>query len=507
MKQTWLKSAMLAGTALLVACEVGPDYNPPPVAAPIAYKEGANWSPANPEDAIDRGAWWSIYHDPVLDNLERQIDISNQNLKEAEAAWRAARAGVEETRAQLFPTVSADSSAIRAGGGSNVTKGRPITTYDLSAGASWVPDIWGKIRREVESSEATAQASAADLALARLTAQAELATDYYSLRGQDELKYLLDATTVADERALKIVENQYKAGVAAQADVLTARTQLESVQAQDINTGVLRTQFEHAIAVLIGKPPAELTIVPAPLAEKVPVVPAGVPSALLQRRPDIAAAEREMASANAEIGVAVAAYYPDLSLAASYGFTAPIIGQLIQAPNTLWSFGPSLAETVFDAGLRDAQVEAARATYDEQVAAYRQAVLTGFQQVEDELSALRVLQDQAKMETSVVNDAKKAEQLTMNQYRAGTVPYSSVLTAQVTTLSNEQTALTVRQNRFVASIALIEALGGGWDVSQLPVGDGEMPVNPAPNNSSDNKAATTVNIINGDNPDKRDASK
>jgi NodT family efflux transporter outer membrane factor (OMF) lipoprotein len=460
-----IKLALLAGIVTLAACEVGPDYAPPAVDAPPAYKEAGDWQKAQPNDAIDRGAWWSIYNDPVLDNLEKQIDISNQNLKAAEAAWREARAVVEESRSQLFPTVTLNGAGTRTGGG--VTKPGPVNSFDLSAGASWVPDLWGRIRRTIESNIASAQASEADLALARLSAQAELATDYFSLRSQDELKYLLDLTVVADQKALQIVKNQYKAGVAAQADVLTAQTELESVQAQDINTGVLRAQLEHAIAVLAGKPPSEVSLVPAPLAENIPVVPPGVPSALLERRPDIAAAERQMAAANAQIGVAIAAYYPDLTLSASYGFISPMLGSLVQAPNSLWSFGPSLTETVFDAGLRAAQVEAARAAYDETVATYRQTVLTGFQQVEDELAALHILEQQAVVEEQTVGDAKKAEKLVLNQYQAGTVPYSSVLTAQIATLTNQQAALTVRENRFIASVALIEALGGGWNVLQL----------------------------------------
>lgn len=515
MKRRWLNSTALSVLILLTACEVGPDYAPPSVDAPPAYKEIGKWQPANPEEGIDRGSWWSIYKDPVLDNLEKQVEISNQNLVAAEAAWRAARAQVGESRATLFPTVSTNSSGTRNGGGS--FKNGPITTYNLSAGTNWVPDLWGRIRRTIESDIANAQASAADLALARLSAQAELATDYFSLRGQDELKYLLDATIAADKRALKIVQNQYNAGIVAQADVLTAKTQLENVQAQDINTGVLRTQLEHAIAVLVGKPPAEVAIVPAPLAEKVPVVPAGVPSALLERRPDIAASERLMAAANAQVGVAISAWFPDLTLSASYGYTGVQLGSLISAPNSLWSFGPAIAETLLDWGARQAKIEQTEATYDETVATYRQTVLTGFQQVEDQLSALRVLQDQAKVEKQVVTDARKAEQLVLNQYKAGTVPYSSVLTAQTARLSNEQIALTVRQNRFIASVSLIEALGGGWDVSQLPTGDGELPpkpntetkpvseVQPAPNpqpvpgdqsNDSDNAtpSGTTSNI-------------
>ncbi len=488
MTRSGLKYVLLTGIVMLAACEVGPDYVPPPVTVPQAYKESGNWLPAQPNDAIDRGAWWSLYNDPILDNLEKQIDISNQNLKAAEASWRQTRAVVEEARSGLFPTLALSGAGTRNGGGS--VKTGVANTFDLSAGASWVPDLWGRIRRTVEGDIASAQASEADLALARLSAQAELATDYFTMRAQDDLKHLLDVTVANDKKALQIVKNQYEAGVAAKADVLSSQTQLESVQAQDINVGVQRAQMEHAIAVLTGRPPAELSLTEAPLAKNVPVVPTGLPSTLLERRPDIASAERQMASANAQIGVAVAAWYPDLTLAASYGFAGPVLGSLVQAPNSLWSLGPSITETFFNGGAREAQIEAANAAYDQSVATYRQSVLTGFQQVEDELSALRILQQQAQVEEQVVADAHKAEQLVLNQYKAGTVPFSSVLTAETASLTNEQSALTVRQNRFVASVALIEALGGGWSVSQLSTDHAPVP-KPAPvetpvNNSSSN---------------------
>jgi NodT family efflux transporter outer membrane factor (OMF) lipoprotein len=474
----WLsKKTVLVICSLLTACEVGPDYSPPPVEAPKAYKETGNWAPAKPNDAVNRGPWWSIYDDPVLDNLEQQIDISNQNLKAAEAAYRNARALIDESRSQLFPTVDLNGSGTRSGGGSKQSP--TVTAYNQSVGASWVPDLWGRIRRQVESDVANAQVSEADLALARLSAQSDLATDYFGLRAQDELRKLLNDTVAKDRKALQIVKNQYDAGIVAKADVLTAQTQLENVQAQAINSEVLRAQLEHAIAVLIGKPPAAVTLAVAPLAQKIPAPTAGLPSELLERRPDIAASERQVAVANAQIGVAVSAWFPTLTLSGSYGSSAVQLANLFAAPYTLWSFGPALAETVFDAGLREAQIEAAHATYDQTVANYRQTVLTGFQQVEDELSTLRILSEQAKIEKQVVADARKSEQLTLNQYKEGTVPYSSVLTAQIATLTNEQTALTVRQNRFTASVALVEALGGGWTTSQLTTND-QPKVEPSP---------------------------
>ena len=462
----------------LTGCEVGPDYKPPAVETPVSYKEIGKWQEAVPEDAIDRGAWWKIFEDPVLDELEKQIDISNQTLKAAEAAYRQERAIVEEARAGYFPTVSATGGLTRTGAGtgpggaltdaSGITttttgKGAALNSYNLSIGASWVPDLWGRISRTVESDLATAEASEADLALARLSAEANLATDYFSLRAQDELEHLLEVTVVNDKRSFDIVNNQYKEGVAAKADVLTAQTQLESVQASEINANVQRSLLEHAIAILVGKPPAEVAIAAAPLAKVVPSVPTGVPSTLLERRPDIAAAERSMAAASASIGVAVAAYYPDLTLSASYGYSSIELGKLISSPNSLWTLGPTLADTLFDAGLREAQVEAAHAGYEQTVANYRQTVLTGFQQVEDDLASLHYLSQQSSVETSVVADARSAEKLVLNQYKAGIVPYSSVIAAENTTLINVETELTVRQNLFAASIGLIQALGGGLD--------------------------------------------
>ncbi|HLI12318.1 MAG TPA: efflux transporter outer membrane subunit [Alphaproteobacteria bacterium] len=492
MPRRWAKAATtarvaaLAGTALLAACTVGPDYHRAPVIIPAAYKEQDGWKPSHPQDMVNRGPWWSIYDDPVLDGLERQVAISNQNLKASEAAYREARAVVQAARAGFFPVVSFNTSVQRlqrqgsSSGGfvssnGTVTQGRSAssgqTQFNLSPGATWDLDVWGRIRRTVESDVASAQVSAADLVSARLSAQALLATDYFELRAADELKRLLDDAVVAYTQSLQITQNQYKAGVASRADVVTAETQLKNTQAQAINVGVQRAQLEHAIAVLIGKPASSFSLAPAPLATEVPVVPPGVPSTLLERRPDIAAAERQMAAANAQIGVAIAAFYPDITLSASYSATASTFAGLFQAANGIWAFGPSLAQTLLDGGLRSAQVEEARATYDQTVANYRETVLTGFQQVEDELAALRILEQQAAVQADAVRSAREAERLTLNQYRAGTVAYTSVIVAQTTALADEQTALAIRQNRLVASVALIEALGGGWDASQLPTRD------------------------------------
>jgi NodT family efflux transporter outer membrane factor (OMF) lipoprotein len=481
------------GACSLAGCAVGPDYEKPDAPIPAAFKEQSGWKASEPADALDRGPWWSIYKDPVLDGLEKKIDISNQTLKESEAAYRQARAIVDQARASFFPTITGDFSQTRSQSGSGGAGGGLVTAggflsragaarnqYTLSAGASWAPDIWGKIRRTVESDVANAQASAAELAGARLSAQATLAIDYFDLRTQEELKRLLDTTVEDYKRSFEIAQNQYNAGVAAKADVLSAQTQLMNAQAAAINSGVLRAQLEHAIAVLIGEPPAKFSIAIGPIPSSVPVVPAGVPSTLLERRPDIAAAERRMAAANAEIGVAISSYFPDLTLTGSYGYTSSEIGNLLTTPTRFWSFGPALAETVFDAGLRGAQVEQARATYDQAVATYRQTVLAGFQQVEDELSDLRILAQQAAVEAQVVKTAQEAARLTLNQYKAGTVPYSSVITAQATALGTEETALNVLENRLTASVTLIEAVGGGWNTGKLPdrdqVEDSDTPI-------------------------------
>jgi len=491
--------ASLALSLLLTSCSVGPDYKKPDAPTATQFKEQAGWKAGDPQDEVDRGAWWSIYKDPTLDDLEKQIDISNQTLKQSEAAYRQARAVVDQARASFFPTVTGSGSAQRsyegpgarssgtsfstgaAGAGATTTVvgttldrrgGTAFDSFSSSLGASWDLDVWGKIRRTVESDIATAQASAADLASARLSAQSTLASDYFQLRYQEELKRLLETTASDYTRSLEITQNQYNVGVAAKADVLTAQTQLLNTQASAINAGVLRATLEHAIAVLVGKPPGDFSIAPSKaLTGTVPVVPVGLPSTLLERRPDIAAAERTMAASNAQIGVAIAAYFPDITLTGSYGSSASEFANLFASPTSIWSAGGSVAETLLDFGARSAQVEQARAMFDQNVASYRQTVLTGFQQVEDELATLRILQQQAVVEVDAVKTAQEAERLTLNQYKAGTVPYSSVITAQAAALQAEQTALTVTENQLTASVTLVEAIGGGWDASKLPRSD------------------------------------
>ena len=491
------QASWLLAAAVLAGCAVGPNYHRPSTPVPQRFKEAQGWKPAEPKEAASGTDWWSVYGDAVLDGLEKQIDISNQTLKAAEASWREAEAVVSGAKAELFPTVGVSGSATRTKGlgttvggttttttpgstgtGTTTTGGgtttaivpmtsHPVNNFNATADASWAPDIWGKIRRTIESDVASAQASDADLAAARLSAQGTLATDYIELRVTDEMKQLLDQTVAAYQRSLDITQNQYKSGIVAKADVITAETQLEGAQSQQISVGVMRGQLEHAIAVLVGKPPADFAIEPATFGTAVPVAPTGIPSALLERRPDVAAAERTMASANAQIGVAIAAYFPDLTLTGAYGFSSSVLPGLIRAPNNIWSFGGTIADTVLDFGARSAAVRQARAAYDVAVANYRQTVLTAFQQVEDQLVALRILEQQYAVQDRTVKSANEAVRLTINEYRAGIVAYTSVVTAQATALADAQTLLTIRQNRLTASVALIQALGGGWDTALL----------------------------------------
>ncbi|HYB32556.1 MAG TPA: efflux transporter outer membrane subunit [Steroidobacteraceae bacterium] len=477
-----LLAAALAAAALLSGCAVGPNYHRPSAPVPQHYKEAEGWKPAEPREAASGTDWWSVYDDATLDQLEKQIDISNQTLKQAEAAWRESMAIVSQARAGLFPTINLSAAATRSGGpgaspssaaaaaaggvAAPVTS-HPTNNFQLGGNASWTLDIWGKIRRTIESDVANAQASEADLAAARLSAQATLATDYIELRVADEQKRLLDQTVEAYQRSLSITENQYKVGVVAKTDVITAQTQLEGAESQQIAVGVTRATLEHAIAVLIGKPPADFSLPAATLGAAVPVVPTGVPSSLLERRPDVAAAERSMAAMNAQIGVAMAAYFPSLTLSGSYGFASNVVSSLVKSSNNIWSFGGSASDTLLDFGARPAQVRQARAAYDAAVASYRQTVLTAFQQVEDELATLRILEQQYDVQDHATQSANLAAQLTLNQYKAGTVAYTAVVTAQAIALADAQTLLTIRQNRMTASVALIEALGGGWEAGTL----------------------------------------
>ena len=471
----WKAWAGFSGAILAVvpaACSVGPDYLRPPAPEPAAYKELKGWKRATPRDDIDRGPWWSVFRDTKLDSFEPQVEISNQNVAAAEAAYRQTLAVIKEAQAGLFPTVTVSYNETRShfgprAIGNALGTGVTRTVFTLAANGTWDLDVWGKIRRTVESDVAGAQVFAADLANAKLSAQSLLATAYYNLRAADALQALLNQTVAYYKKTLAITKNQYAAGTVSQADVATALTQVLTTQAQAINVGIMRAQFEHAIAALMGKPPAELTIAPTPLGYKLPDIPVSVPSTLLERRPDIAAAERMMQQENALIGAAVALFYPDISLSGMFGYTGTG-GLFISLANEFLRFSATATQTIFNAGLFSAQVEAALATYDQSVATYRQTVLTAFQQVEDQLAAIRILARQQKVADEAVKAAQEEVDVLLKQYQAGTVAFTAVVVAQATLLTNEESALTVRQNRFLAAVALIQALGGGWDSGALP---------------------------------------
>ena len=466
--------AAAIATAVTLSCAVGPNYHRPAASVPQHFKEADGWKPAQPREAASGTNWWSVYEDATLDELEKQIDVSNQTLKASEAAWRQAVALVSQTRAGLLPTVGVTAAATRSGGrgaggaaAGTAVVSHPSNQFQLTGSASWDIDVWGKIRRTLESNVASAQASEAVLAAARLSAQATLASDYIELRIADEQQQLLDETVEAFKRSLQITQNQYTVGVVAKADVITAQTQLQGAQSQQLAIGVTRATLEHAIAVLIGKAPADFSLAAATLGTTVPVAPTGVPSTLLERRPDVAEAERRMAAANAQIGIAVAAYFPDLTLSGSYGFASNVVAGLVRAPNNLWSVGAAASDALLDFGARPAQVRQARAGYDIAVANYRQTVLTAFQQVEDELATLRILEEQYQVQDETVKSANLAAQLMLNQYKAGIVAYTAVVTAQTIALNDAQTLLSIRQSRLTASVALIQALGGGWTATSL----------------------------------------
>jgi len=470
LKRARLLPLLLLGCTL-GACMVGPSYQRP--AAPITptYKEAEGWAPANPSDAADRRDWWTVFDDATLDDLEQRVEVSNQNLKAAEAAYRQAEALVSQQRAALFPTIGLTGSADRSGGGGSAigsggSQGRTGNSFRVGASGSWEPDVWGRIRRTIENAKAGAQASAADLANARLSAQTSLALDYIQLRQLDAQKRLLDATVDAYARSLTVTQNKYNAGVVARSDVLSAQTQLINAQASNTDLVQQRARLEHAIAILTGRAPAEVTIAPADWTLKVPGIPAGVPSTLLERRPDIAAAERRAAAANAEIGVATAAYFPSLTLTGQGGYASSELGQLFSASSSFWSIGASVAETVFDAGARKAQVRQARAAYDQAVATYRQAVLTGLGQVEDNLAAQRVLATEQTQRDAALAAATQNERIVANQYNAGQVDYTAVVVAQTAALGAQQTALQNQANQLAAAVDLISALGGGWTTAQ-----------------------------------------
>ena len=460
-----LAAGLCAG---LAGCAIGPNYHRPAAPPAAAFKAARGWQPAEPAPIVP-SAWWSVYHDPVLDRLERQVEINNQTLKAAVAAYYAAREAAGVTRGSLFPSVGLSGSQTRSGGGAatQFTFGGARTANQAGGTASWDVDLWGKLRRELESANASAQASAADVAAARLSAQTTLAQDYFQLRAAEQQLRLLKTLVADDQASLRIAQNRVNAGVTTLADVYAARTQLESTQAQEDTALLNRATLEHAIAVLIGRAPDALSLAQGHLAAQVPVVPAGVPSQLLLRRPDIAAAERAMASANAQIGVAEAAWFPSLTLSGSYAFDSAALTGLIRASNAVWSYGPQIALNLFNGGATLAQTREARASYDQTVAQYRGTVLGAFQQVEDDLASLHFLAAEYAEELRAVADAKRSEALTLNQYKAGVADYASVLTAQVARLNAEITAVNLQSERLTSSAGLIDALGGGWTSRSL----------------------------------------
>jgi NodT family efflux transporter outer membrane factor (OMF) lipoprotein len=458
--------ALVAAT-LLSACAVGPDYVRPALPVPDAYKEGGDWKPADPRPAASGLAWWQAYGDPVLDGLEADAERANQSIRQAEAAYRQAKALADADRAGLFPSLALDAGAQRAR--TNTSGIKVGNGYSVGLAASWEPDLWGGLRRQVEAGDAGAQAGQDDLAAARLSIQTTLAQDYLQLRVADQQRDLYAATIEAYGKALRLARAQHDAGVALQSDVALAEAQLAQAQAAAVDLQAARAQLEHAIAVLTGRAPAQFALpaVPAnqPLSLKMPATPAGLPSALLEHRPDIAAAERRAAVANAGIGAARAAYFPQLTLSASGGFSAAALGNLFDAPARVWSLGAALAQTLFDGGLRRARTAQAEAAYDVAAAQYKQTVLGAFQQVEDQLALLRLLDQEATLQDQAVRASQQAERLALAQYRAGTASYLGVVTAQTLSLTDQRSAVQLRGRLVAASIALVAATGGGWSAS------------------------------------------
>jgi NodT family efflux transporter outer membrane factor (OMF) lipoprotein len=471
---------------LLAGCTVGPKYHTPTAETPAAYKEltpadyknTEGWKVAQPKDDALRGKWWEMFSDPQLNALEEKVNVSNQNIAAAAASFFAARALVKEARSQLFPRVAANpaitvqrpSSTLSSGkgGGSTSSSTSTYADYTLPFDATWQPDLFGRIRNTIKSAAYGAQASAADLENTRLTVQADVAADYFQLRGQDALKQLLDSTVVDFQQTLDLTRARYETGIDSEEAVAQAETQLEATQAQDAALGAQRAQLEHALAMLTGQPASTFSIPIEPLKSNPPAIPFGVPSQLLERRPDIAAAERLVAQANAQIGIARAAYFPTVTLSAAAGLESTVIASWFTWPSRFFSIGPAAAETIFDAGLRRATMEQFRAQYDETVANYRQTVLTAFQQVEDNLAMLRILSVEIQFQDTAVKSAEKTLAIAQDRYKLGIDPYLNVLTAQTSLLSNQETAVNLRIQQMTASGGLIEALGGGWNASQLP---------------------------------------
>jgi NodT family efflux transporter outer membrane factor (OMF) lipoprotein len=490
MKTIGLKTILGAAvTALAIAgCTVGPKYRQPAATVqppPSTYKESptqfpnsGEWKVADPQDAMLHGKWWEIYNDPELNALEDQLNVNNQNIKQSFESFMEARTLIAQARSQLYPTIGTTPSYQRSRGSANLTGstgatgatsgGKQTQLFVLPATVSWEPDLWGKVRNTIHEQQYNAQLSAADLENVRLTEQASLATFLFELRGQDALQKVFDETIEADQKSVDLTRARYETGVDDQISLVQAENALQSAQAAGTNLGIARAQFEHAIAVLIGTTPSTLSIPVKPLNAIPPAIPLGVPSQLLERRPDIAASERSMAAANAQIGIAVAAYYPTLTLSAQAGFETSTFQKLLSWPSRFWSVGPSISETVFDAGLRRATVQQFTALYNADVAGYRQTVLTAFQQVEDSLATVRILSTQIRQQVEAEQSAERFLELAKARYYTGVDQYLNVLVAQTTLLSEQQQLASLRTQAMTASVQLIEALGGGWDLSQLP---------------------------------------
>ena len=499
-----LKSALWPAITmlLLTGCMVGPKYHPPAPSAtatapPTAYKESPTqfqdtegWKVAQPQDAMLHGKWWEIYNDPELNALEDKLNIDNQNIRQFFENFMTARTLVAEAHSQLYPTVGVSLSYSAAQSSSNLTNspnantGRVSSIGSLPFDVSWAPDLWGRVRNTIHEQQYNAQLSEADLENEKLTEQASLAAFFFEIRGQDALQQLLNDTVEADKKAVELARARYETGVDQRLSLVEAEATLQAVQSQAINLGVARAQFEHAIAVLVGANPSQFSIPVKPLLTDAPVIPLGMPSALLERRPDIAAAERRVAAANAQIGIAYAAYYPTLNLTASYGYQSTNFNHFFNFPSRFWSVGPSLSETIYDGGLRRATVNQFITTYNADVATYRQTVLTAFQQVEDNLAAVRLLSQQILKQQLAVTSSEEALNLEIARYQTGVDPYLNVVTLQTTLLSNQETLASLHVQEMTASVTLIEALGGGWDLSQLPT--------PAQVSKKLDKAETTI---------------
>ena len=473
-----LNATALFASLAFAGCVVGPKYHTPAAPVPGTYKENPanfpeaqNWKVAAPSDAMLRGKWWEIFNDPELNALEEQVDTNNQNIAQAHQNYMAARALVREARTQYFPTAATTPAISRSHTSSTVaagTGGQSANLFVLPGDISWEPDLWGKVRNTVNQARYNAQVSAADLENIRLSQHSSVAQLYFEIRGQDALQKLFDDTVAAYKKTVDYAQAQYEVGVGDRISLVEAESALQSAQAADINVGLSRAQFEHAIAALLGKTPAEFSVAQKPLEAIPPAVPIGVPSELLERRPDVAAAERAMAAANAQIGIAYAAYYPNITLSASGGFESSSFTKWLTWPSRFWSIGPTLSETIFDAGLRRATVNQFIASYNADVAGYRQTVLTAFQQVEDYLAAERILSQQTDKQKEAVASAQEFFNLEYDRYQTGIDPYINVLTAQNTLLSDQQSLANLQTQRMTSVVQLIAALGGGWDRSQLP---------------------------------------